>query len=169
MNAKNSLLFTSLLASLALVIWPLQCAAQIIRTGSLTYQSSNEESKIIVVPSTEKFSGIFFLHGDKQPLQLFDPSTSRYRHVSSCFFRYDSGRKKFTTLLVGEEEFNIHGSLTVILGNGEYPRISLNQAGAVPYISVAISEGEGESSKFSVLSFLGVLEVVNISGPTANL
>ncbi len=140
--------------------------AEFIKTGLFTYQETNEHTKVIVVPDIEGVSGIFIITGEAHPLQLFDIESLPAKGSYSVFLQFSPTKKRFTDMHVGAETYSIQGSLTLKLGDKPFPRISLDQSSGNPYLSIVEQNGKDD---FSLLAFLGTLEVLNRSGENAIL
>ena len=127
--------------------------------------SNPDQTKIVVVPETEEWSGIFIAHGDPQPLQLFDPSRLDQKQSASVFLRYSKDKGIFTHLHTGGKAYTINGSFTLLIGDRSFPRVTLNQSFSNPYLSIA-NDGTTLGS-YALLSFLGVSQIINNLGREA--
>ncbi len=156
--ALNSALFA--LALLQILFSALPASAEFLRTGSGVYQSMGRRAKIVV--GTEA-PGLFFYYGPAIDLQDFSANSFESADSASgamhAFLRFDLQAGRYSSLVVGGQEFRVQGNFTLNIGPMRVTVDNSNQ-----YCSIVVEEA-GRAPE--ILGFFGTTAVINDEGVEA--
>ena len=126
---------------------------QFLQTSPGVYQSPTGSEKLVVSYS---LPGIFVITGKPMDLQLFDPAHLKKQNHKHIFIEYDSQFARYSTLWIGDRQYQIKGNFTLEMGG---TRISVDNNN--PYLSIVADKDS------NIIGFRGLESVVNLNGEAA--
>lgn len=141
--------------------------AEFLRTGPLTYQSTDKCSKVVV---SQQEPGLFIAYSCEQDIQTFDPALLLANTTTHLFVHFDPTFNRYSKVSVGPHEYRINGSLSILISGNLRLTIDNNN----PYLTLVtgdINNSSGAPGREApgVLGFKGLSEVVNAVGLNALL
>ena len=138
------------------LLFPAVVCADYAKIGDFTYVHSEGRAAAIVVPDSENYPGLFVLStAVPVPAQLFDPQMLTVeQQAQSLFLEFDTENKTFSRLLLGEQEFEIRGNFTLVLGDKEESvRLSVSTTESLPLVTLFVNSSTGNKD---TLGFIGL-------------
>ena len=133
-------------------------SAEFLRTNLSVYQGSDLHTKIII---SRLEPGIMLASGPEIALQKFDPDRLQKPDTAHCFIRFDPKSNRYSALLVGNREYRLNGSASLVIGQ---MRVTIDNQN--PYLSIIQNTVES-GGKPGILGFTGIEPVINAVGEDA--
>lgn len=134
--------------------------AEFLKTGTGVYQSTGKRAKIII---SQEQPGVFIMFGPEIEVQAFNPAeVKKDPLIAHAFIRFDPQLNRYTSLIVGEKDYRVVGSFSLLLQD---LRITVDNNN--PYLSVVLDSPKKGVTDPEILGLLGLSVIVNTTGQQA--